>query len=164
MKPTVHYLSFNVDENTKDNLIYFPSAQPKIKYIADTIKKTGFKVNIVSSCLIKNNGFFVVRSYIIDNFESHIYFTSFRTPIKLFNKISTILSWIQLIVYCLFYAKKNDKILIYHSLYYLLPMKIVSKLKKLDFMLDVEDIYSCLSKENKRYFKSEINFINLTLE
>lgn len=160
MKKRVHYLCFGVDNKTKDRLIYFPSAQPKIRYIADTVKNLEYELNIVSSCSIKNNGIFFGRSYKIDKNERRTYFSSFKTPVKFLNKVSVLLSFIQLIIYCLFFIKKGDSVIVYHSLYYLRPLKIVQKIKKIKFILEVEEIYSCLSENNKKFYKSEIAFMN----
>jgi hypothetical protein len=160
LKTTVHYFCFGIDDNTKDKLTYFPSSFPKIRYVSETIKKLGYKVNIVSSCSIKKKGIFLGRSFAIDDLEVHRYFTSFKTAIGLINKISILFTFAQLIHYCLFCVKKNEPILIYHSLYYLRPLKIVHKLKKCKFILEVEEIYSCFSNKTKRYYQSEIAFIN----
>lgn len=160
MKKTVHYFCFGVDDRTRDTLTYFPSAQPKIRYIIDTIKRNGYTTNMVSSCSIKKNGFFKRQSYSIDHMEKHIYFSSFKSSNKLINKISILFSFIQFIFYIVFIVKKGDLILIYHSLYYLKPIRILNKIKKFKFILEVEEIYSYLSEENRKFENEELELIN----
>ena len=160
MKKTVHYFCFGVDSIIKDKLTYFPSAQPKIRYIIDTLKRNGYTTNMVSSCSIKKNGFFKRQSYSIDHMEKHIYFSSFKSSNKLINKISILFSFIQFIFYIVFIVKKGDLILIYHSLYYLKPIRILKKIKKFKFILEVEEIYSYLSEENRKFENEESELIN----
>lgn len=160
MKNTVHYFCFGVDDRIKDKLKHFPSAQPKIRYIIDTIKKNGYKINMVSSCSIKNVGFFKGGSNSIDDQEKHTYFSSFKTPFQLLNKLSVLFSYIQLILYMLIFVKKNDLVVVYHSIYYVRPMRIVRKIKHIKLILEVEEIYSFLNEKNRKFKVEEIDLIN----
>ncbi|SEL07639.1 Glycosyltransferase involved in cell wall bisynthesis [Carnobacterium iners] len=160
MKKTVHYFCFGVDDHTKQNLYYFPSAQPKIQYIIDTLKNNEYMVNMVSSCSIKNNGFFKSKIYKVDNNEKHVFFSSFKTPLKVLNKISIFMTFVQFIFYMLFCVKKNDIVLIYHSLYYIRPMELLKKLKKVRYILEVEELYSFLDDNTEVFMDQEIEFIN----
>lgn len=160
MKNTVHYFCFGVDDRTKDKLTYFPSAQPKIRYIIDTLKKSEYKINMVSSCSIKNIGFFKRRTNIIDHQEKHTYFTSFKTSFELINKVSVLFSFIQVLLYMLFFVKKNDLVVVYHSLFYLIPMGILKKIKHIKFILEIEELYSFLSEKNRKFWDKEIDLIN----
>ena len=65
MSKIVHYLCYAVDEKTKDKLIYYPSAQPKIEYLRNLMKKNDYYVKIVSNCKSKK-GWFGRKSYNVD--------------------------------------------------------------------------------------------------
>lgn len=160
MKRTVHYICFGVDERTSGRLAFFPSAQPKIQYIINVLKEKDYFVNVVSTCSIQDKGIFKAKQYELDNHEKRIYFSSFKTSLKYLDKISTLLSFVQLIKYILFSVKKDDVIIIYHSIYYYRPMKLVKKMSKKKFILEIEELYSYLDRDNIGFRNQEIDFIN----
>jgi len=160
MKRKVHYLCFAVDEYTEKLLTYFPSAQPKVRYMVDTLKELGYSINIVSSCAIKKRGFYRGRSTTIDENEIHKYFSTFKTSLKFLNRMSIALSFIQLVLYCLFAIKKTDKVIIYHSIYYIRPISFLRKFFGFEYILEVEELYSYIEKCSEKFQHKEIEFIN----
>ncbi|WP_318617950.1 glycosyltransferase [Sporosarcina sp. YIM B06819] len=155
----VHYLCYGINDKTEELLKYFPSAQPKISYLIDSIKAAGYQVNMVSSCM-SNRGFFKRKRFEIDEAEKHIFFSSFYSKFKLFRKLSLIGITLQTILYVLFKVKKGDCLLVYHSLNYILPLKIINGIFKKPFILEVEEFYSAVNENHRKFESKEIEFIN----
>ena len=140
MSKIVHYLCYAVDEKTKDKLIYYPSAQPKIEYLRNLMKKNDYHVKIVSNCKSKK-GWFGRKSYNVDDKEQHIFFSSFHSKSESVNKVSLIFEILQTAHYLLTKVKKGDIVLVYHSLFYKFPFALIEKVKKIQFILEKEEIY-----------------------
>lgn len=155
---TVHYLCFYAEEDNKDILISYPSVWSKIDYIVDSIKEQGYKVNLLSAASINKRGIYKKRDFFIDNNENHHYFTSFNISNKYINKLNILFIWFQLIVYIITNMKKGDKLLVYHSLFYNKPIKFLSRVFKKKFYLEIEDVYSALNSQNKKFEKEEWEF------
>lgn len=155
---TVHYLCFYAEKDNKDILISYPSVWSKIDYIVDSIKEQGYKVNLLSAASINKRGIYKKRDFFIDNNENHHYFTSFNISNKYINKLNTLFIWFQLIVYIITNMKKGDKFLVYHSLFYNKPIKFLSRVFKKKFYLEIEDVYSALNSQNKKFEKEEWEF------
>ncbi|NBI07064.1 glycosyltransferase [Senegalia massiliensis] len=74
-------------------------------------------------------------------------------------------SALQLLVHLLFKTKKNEKLIVYHSLALNLPIKIAKLIKNLNIVLEVEEIYSDVWVGNTdngselKYIKSFDKFI-----
>lgn len=152
MPKTVHYLCFYANQDNKDILISYPSVWSKIEYICEKIKNCGYNVDILSAAPIKRNGFY--RGHVVQQKSGmkEIYLSSFKTKYSLFNKINLIYVYFQII--CRLAAvKKDDIILVYHSMFYDRPIILLKKLFRKAFILEIEDVFSELSEKN-HYMKA----------
>jgi len=152
---TVHYLCFGVESTTEHMLSYFPSAQAKTQYMIEAMKSQGFHVQVVSSCAIREPGFFCGRTVSVDETEHWRYLGSFRTRMPALNKVSTLFGFLQLLLYCLLVVRRDDRVLVYHSIYYIRPLRWVRRLRSLDFVLQLEEIYSLRDPGASRYAQQE---------
>ena len=157
---TVHYLCFGVESSAESTLESVPSAQTKIQYMIEAAKGEGFTVNVVSSCSVSGNGVFLGRRVRVDELETWKYFTSFRTRSPVFNKLSVAAGFLQLMWYCLTAPRHGDTVLIYHAIYYIRPIRWLRRVRKLDFILQVEEVYSLRDEEARRFQEQERVFIS----
>lgn len=158
---TVHYLCFYAEKDNMEYLVTFPSAWNKIEYIINSIHKCGYNVNLISAAQGKKNGFNSANNYTISDNEKHLYLSSFKTQFALINKLSIILIWIQIILYFIFKVKKNDVILVYHSLFYIKPLTILKKIFNKNFILEIEEYYSSTDNIAESYYEKEREFVKL---
>lgn len=87
------------------------------------------------------------------------YFFSLGRKNNYLGKIGTLLIRIQLLLFLLINAKKNEKIVVYHSLGYMSVIKIAHKLKKFHLVLEIEEIYADVTGDmNIR--RKELSFFN----
>lgn len=139
------YLAYYSDSAASSNRKAAPSADTKIDYIIESIKKSGIEVEVISFCAdddrkgifgkksgyeIKKNG---TRVIFLDNY------TSKYRPLRVFGR------WMGWHKTKRFLREKciNEEceILIYHSLGFFKVINFLSKKKK-GFLLEVEEIYA----------------------
>lgn len=155
----VFYVCFYSDKEIEDKIIVYPSVIPKIDYVKSKLKKLGYKVEIVSISVSKNGAF---RGYKkkADDFENHVFLPSSNRKNKIARKINTFIRWNNIIKYLHCHVGKDDKILVYHSLYNRYWMKKLCDKFKKKVVLEIEDVFSELSKENEKFKKDEWNTFN----
>lgn len=141
-KNKIHYLCFYAEKNSDYN--FFPSAIPKIEYLVEVLK-LDFSVQIVSCVKLSKFGFKKSTKKIIDDQESHFYFSTFNTRFSFFNKLEILFRWFQIICYVFFKIRKGEKLLIYHSLFYYKLFQVLIRLTKVETILQVEELYHAVT-------------------
>ena len=157
----LYYLCFYYEPEYKDKIVSFPSVISKIDYVIHAAKEIGFDVNVVSLAT-STNGRFKGVSKRIDENETHTYFSSLKTKNPFLNKIIIFSDWIKIIAFLLKNVKKDDKVLVYHSLYNRWWLNVYKKLFKKDFVLQIEDVYTSVHKNISRFKKTEWDMFRLT--
>lgn len=161
MDKTIHYICFYADEKSKDYLKVFPSALPKIDYITKTLKDLGFNVQIYSTSHYKKN----ITKKIVSYHNAYGVLCHYQKPILNYGKfghsLNILLSWIQIFFYLLFKVKKNDKVLVYHSMFYYLPIRLIKTITKFRFTLEVEELYYSLFQNQMSNKIKEINYVSM---
>ncbi len=167
MKSKIKYISFYNHVDSEFNRASALSAVNKINYVIDTLNELDYDVELISpSWLTKDNNVNYVK-YIKENIGRNlfVYTPSFRPVNKFFSTFNVILSILWLILYLIFNCKKNEKVIVYHSPLLIIPISIVKKIKGLDIILEIEEIYHEVWSNNKqfRFFKEiEYSFLQKT--
>ena len=155
MNGKVYYVGFYVDERVKEKLAYFPSSIPKMNYIIETIKKNGYEIEVVSLCMAKNK--FKKEIISEDAQERHKYFSSSGYGLR---KIKRAIFEIKVLFYLLFHVKKEDKVIVYHSLSSKIWLKLFLKFFKNSCIVEIEELYSYVNCGWKKYLHKEIKLVN----
>lgn len=161
MKNEIKYIGFYEEQNSKKKRVSSLAATNKMDYIYDSIQEIGCEVCIVSPSWFNDSC--ILDSKII-NEENQLkkkkvkFVPSFFTPNKLtrFLKIAFSLLW--LINYLVFFVKKGEKIIVYHSPWLAFPVLLAKRIKKFYLILEVEEIYYDISSINKffTFFEKKI--------
>lgn len=156
MKKKIKYIGYyDVDEYLNENRGYALSAKNKMDYIISCIERTGNQVEVVSPALTKNNsGFFNKRETKISKNSKLKVFSSRGSKYRLIRVFYILKSWLE-IIKTLLMSKKDDELIIYHSMGLVYPILIASKLKKIKFTLEIEEIYQDIGRYNKNLCKNE---------
>lgn len=155
----IHYICNYDDYNNNRNLNTQPSAVTKINYIKSALKEIGFKVMVFSTAECVNDACCLNRAIQIDvdSNETILYQWTFgRTNIglKVFSKIGM---FVQLIIYLLFHVKKEEKILVYHSLPLLPVISFIRRIKKRKIYFEVEEIFHAVYGSSNTKVEEEKN-------
>lgn len=156
----IHYICNYDDYKNHRHLNTQPSSVTKINYIISALKKSGFYVQVFSTAECVSDVHCVNLSCrkTVDEQESVLYqFTFGRT--NLFLKIlSRILINFQLLIYLL-KLKKDDKVLIYHSLAIRNVIKFVLKICKRNVCFEIEELYTAVYGQSKCNIQKEIEYL-----
>lgn len=153
----VIYLCHYVDDNSLNDYIGFPSAHSKVEYIVKTLQHNNCFVNVVSAARIKRKGF--IKAHKTTNKDICVqYFSSFKTGINIIDKLGIVFFYFQLFCYLL---KTKEQLIVYHSLFYCDVLRILKKIFKKDFLLEIEDVYSDVNIANKKDRKKEWRFFEV---
>ena len=157
----VFYLCNYVDSEYMGNLVSFPSAFGKIEYVTETLKKLGYEVDVVSLARSAKKRFDKTEK-IIDESEKHIYLSSFSSGGPLLKKVSVVFHWVEILYFLLKNVKREDKVIVYHSLDCRFWIYCYKKIFKKDFILQIEDVYTSVDKNIEHLKKKEWGIFALT--
>lgn len=119
------------------------------------LKAQGFHVHIISAAM-SLKGCYKPKTIEIDTKETHIYLGSIGFKNPFLKRLSILLFWIKLSLKLL--TVKKSPLLVYHSLFYRIPLSFLRTFGKLRFCLQIEDVYSSLKIEYKKFKKKEWDF------
>lgn len=153
-KKKLYYVCFYAQEETANKIVSYPSVWSKIDYVVESIKQSGYEVEIISEARSINGKFHGFKKK-IDDYESIKYFSSRYYQLSFFNKVGTVFQWLKLLAYLMIHVKKNDVVLVYHSIYNLKWLKIYHNLFRRKYSLEIEDVFSELNDRAKHFAKQE---------
>ena len=133
------------------------AAVNKMSYIAGVIVSVDGKVEIISRATRKKVS---QKNEIVKLNEKQTvqYFANTPHGWKISRVLFRQIDRIRFIVWMLKNIKKNEKVLVYHSLGYMREIDLVHRIKKFKLILEVEEIYSDVTG-NKYTRKKEVKFL-----
>lgn len=147
--------------NSKTKRFYSLAAINKMNYIISLLNENGIDVNIYSNSKIKEEKFkYYPEEKISLSSHNTVYITpSIGCQNKLLKGVRIVINCIWLIFKILKNTKKNDTIIIYHTLETIIPLLIIKKIHKIKYILEVEEIYSQMPHISSKYKKLEHKLI-----
>lgn len=151
------YIGYYDKNNSSENRNYVLAATNKMDYIIGTLEKIGYDILILSASQTKNQA--GVKTKIVNISDK----VTLKLPKSLGNKnkfirlLDRFIIKLQIAIEILRKTKKNDNVLVYHSLGYMKLIKILKKIRKFHLILEVEEIYGDVS-ENEKLSNKELNF------
>lgn len=150
------YYGCNDPERRRDNS---PAADTKMDYIMEVLNRIGYDVEHVS--LAQSS----IPKYLPGYCEkkgnnSFRYFGSFgktSSPLRIFNR------WfvhLQFLIWCMFNLKRNEQVLVYHSLGFDADFIFMKKVMGIRIIGDIEEIYQDVSKQKPSQERNEYRFID----
>ena len=153
MKYLVYY---DTPANKAENRNYVLAATNKIDYICSALNRIGYTVELISASGTQNRRGCKGKTVQLTE----------QTFLKLFPCTGTgrlpkrvlgrMLLKTRLFLYLLCHVKKNENVLVYHSLGYCRMVALLRKLKKFRLILEVEEIYADVNgreRDRKKEFK-----------
>lgn len=140
------YIAFYDIPLFKNKRVSSPAATSKIDYIVSSLNEIGKDVTIVSPSWFevsnKKIPFHFQKKTKLNSNKKLILAPSFGGNSKIANYSKIILSLIWLFFWLLFHVKRNEKIMVYHSIWITIPILLAKKIKRYKIILEVEEIYA----------------------
>ncbi|WP_313016294.1 glycosyltransferase [Acetoanaerobium noterae] len=156
----IKYIGFyDVAQNGEENRGYSLAAITKMNYICDVLNKIGYEVLIISPSRTKNNRFYNGKTIQINKHTSLKLFPTFPWGNKLQKAFSLVASDIMLFWYLLTQVKRNEAIMVYHSLGLRGIVRFAKKVRGFKVVLEVEEIYQDVMSYSKYTMKNEYKTI-----
>lgn len=156
----IKYIGFYDSIKRKDEKRnYVLSAVNKMDYIASSINKNGIDVQFISPSWTYNPKYYSESHTQINENIELILSPTLPWRGKISKLVSIIFSNVWLLWFILKNTKKNECIIVYHSLWLIIPLYITKKIKKIRVILEVEEIYADAKKINMLIKKMEKNII-----
>ena len=155
----MHYIGYCFAAEEKNEYLCNVASNLKMHYVAGAAKQAGYDVTMVSLCKTSSGGF--RRASVNQSEDISIYHIASTGKGAFLHKLfNLIIFYAQIIVYFLFNVKKDDHVILYHSVR---PTHIISKLLKFknadNVILEVEEIYANAADGVKDYLDKEIKDI-----
>lgn len=129
-------------DNAGENRYYVLSAKGKIDYIVSVLNDLGHSVQIVSASHTNSTGYFKSKEKEINERSKLVIFATFGAKSIVSKLFSRLFTKIQLFVWLFRNLRKDDMLIIYHSLGYMRLIKVLKRFKRVRTILEVEEIYS----------------------
>ena len=148
----IYYCGYYGDPSPQSNREITPAADTKMTYIIESMKNTGFDVEVLSfsapedrSVLFrKNPGYDITR-----NGTRVVFFDSYTSKFRILRVIGRWLSWLKVKCYLRQHCLNDEcRIVIYHSLGLLKVINFLHRKKK-SFVLEMEEIYADVTGESR---------------
>jgi len=159
MKKEIKYIGFYDLSDSVPKRAFALAATNKMDYICDAINKAGYKVHLVSpSWFIDSSSKVKFQSSSPKQLSENKKLTlvpSIGTSSKALRNIKIIGSLFWLFMWLVANIKQNEKIIVYHSPWLVLPVLWAKKIKGFDLILEVEEIYSDVTSLHPYFDKLE---------
>jgi hypothetical protein len=157
----IRYIGFyDVESYASERRVKSIAAVNKMNYIASAITNAGYRVEIVSPSWTANiNGYYKNRQVDISEKITLNIGPTFGTNNFVTNKFKVILSWIWLFLFLVKNVKKDEKIVVYHSMMAIYPVFYAQKIIKFKIILELNEIYQEATSFSDRLRKMEMKII-----
>lgn len=156
MKQIKYICFYDTKQNEKEQRATSLAAENKVKYLSETLVKNGYQVEIVNPAWTYGNFFCKAKRY---QAQENIFvklFLSFPWKNNKFCKgFSVLFQILQLFFYLLIHIKKNETVVVYHSLYYASILNVLKKIKRFHLLLEAEEIYTDVKPYSSFLVKAE---------
>lgn len=137
------------------------SASTKIDYIIDVLNRCGYGIDIISKSGVSCPSFVYdaggVRKMGVNTIRHFASFGCTKSPLRIFSRW---LNSLHFFFWLLFHTKRNEQILVYHSLGYCMLLNALRKVKKLRIIGEIEEIYQDVHEQSIFVSRAEYDFIN----
>ncbi|PAW30083.1 hypothetical protein BKC07_04450 [Peribacillus simplex] len=149
MEKSIKYIGFyDIGEYENEKRNFSLAAKNKIDYISSAIVKAGYDVEIISPSWTGNKkGKYKKRTLRVSDGVSLTACPTFGANNKVTKLLRIAFSWLWLFLYLIFNVKKNEKVLVYHSLWLAYPVYLAKVIKRFNIILEIEEEYSVVIKQ-----------------
>ena len=145
------YLGYYVDSIDAGNRHCSPAATSKMDYLRDVLIDIGYPVEIVSLAPSRIPQHLKKERRSLKDGGELVLFASLGYGNRIKNRLNEYFIKVQAIIHLLKKIKRNDTVIVYHSLALIAIVNVIRMIKKCDFIYDVGELYHTvvLKKEER---------------
>lgn len=153
----IKYIGYYDTES--DRRLMSPAAVTKMNYISKAIANDGVSVEIISCGVLASDCYPSTTEQLSHNVSVH-YGKTIKSGKSFIERIvDRLYENLSILLFLLCNVKKNETIVVYHSLLCMRAVNLAKKLKHFHMILEVEEIYNDVFLKSKVSKKSEQKFI-----
>lgn len=155
----IKYIGY-YDTSDSDSEIYLAGVD-KMNYVITSLERNGFQVDVFSPVISKSNRFGYKKALMKRiHFNSFLFVgPSFSGVPPLFKKMNYLYGQFWLFVKLLCVLKRNEKIIVYHSVISIPFLSLLFFIKRIKIILELEEVFHYLNSSNCFKSKMEDVFI-----
>lgn len=156
MRKHIKYIGFyDSSINETENRMFALAATNKMDYIISVLNYLDYEVLIVSPSRTKNKKYYGGKILNLGNNVRLKLFPTLPWGTKVSKLFSVIFTDLLLFFYLLSNVRKDEEIIVYHSVEFKNILRLAKKIKKFNMILEVEEIYQDINKYNSFLTKEE---------
>lgn len=157
----IYYLGYyDTTDNRKQHRMVAPTAANKMTYIVSALERAGYEVMVISPASTMTNKFFKGKlTPIGQHSRLKLFFTWPHKP-RFLRLIGRLQGNLQSIIYLLCHVKKNDTMIVYHSLPLMRIVRLLKAFCKFKLIIEVEEIYGDI-QNNKHISNKEDKYFQI---
>lgn len=144
----IYYVAFYNPEEEVGKRVANYAGEDKIDYICESLNQIGESVTILSNTKSLDNKYQGKKTYIRSENKKIVCFSSLSNANKIIHAIDVIWGFFQLGFFLFTKLRKNDVVLVYHSLGYRKFFNYFAKIKKFKYILEVEELFQYIDNAN----------------
>lgn len=157
----IYYLGiYDTIENKQQHRMVAPTAVNKMTYIFSALEKAGYSVDVISPAPTMSNKFFKGKITPIGQHSRLKLFFTWPHKLRLLRFIGRLQIKFQTITYLLSKVKKDDTLIVYHSLSLMRIVRLLKKIRKFKLIIDVEEIYGDI-QNSKHISDKELKYFQI---
>lgn len=146
MKRVIYVGAYKLPEDNER--ICSLAAINKMNYVIELLNENGYSVDIISIASPNIKGIHYRKAKQFKLGRNRLFQSPMLCSDNFFLlKVNLIISWLW-IIYKLIRIKDSDKLIIYHILDLVVPLNIVKRIKHINFIMEVEELYSRMPYSN----------------
>lgn len=156
----IHYIGWYVDLD-HDGVYYgnIP-AKLKMRYVADKVLAAGKKLTVFSLANRSSKGIYFTKKHKATNGINIRYSAGFSQKGKIGKTLNSFIKKLEFVYYIIFKVKKQDTIILYHSVAYTKTLSFLKKFFNRKTVLEVEELYGFSAQgDDQKCLKTEFKSI-----
>lgn len=137
----IHYIGNFVDPENTELYSYNVPGMKKMEYVIAKLRQTGESITVLSLCRGRKRGFHATKYKKIDDNLLHLQYRASCVGGKIGSVFDLLLYKLQLYYYVFTKVKPEDTVMIYHSVRSTHTLAKIKKIRKANWILEVEEIY-----------------------
>ena len=156
----IYYLCHGASDGRKKDFKLLPSAMPVIEYVTECLIELGYSVETVSAYMIHKGIQLIKRDG--DDKCGYVYLPSIGAKTALGRSIALRVFHFEIFLYLLTKVRRNDTLIIYHSMGFINLITALMKIKRVNVILQIEEYYSYVNiGADKSWRNKELKYFRL---